>query len=171
VQYVLLLREHREKAKLVSKLDLAVIAAAVAGRLLWIEHGHRIVVEAPTPMELALLETTAACPDKDDQPYSMSCLAFMQGTTGTGGRWRINANEGASAPIDMVSRATPAACPDTDNVPYSASCLAFLRGATDIGMRWRINAVDPLRPLTGAPPSQGDMPSGPISRPTAAHVE
>jgi hypothetical protein len=66
-------------AKMLSKLDHAVIAAAVAGELFWIEHGHRVVIEPPTSRELALPAATAPCPDKDTVPYSASCIAFLTG--------------------------------------------------------------------------------------------
>ena len=35
-----------------SKLDLAIIAAVIVGGALWIERGHRIVIEAPAPADI-----------------------------------------------------------------------------------------------------------------------
>jgi hypothetical protein len=52
---------------LVSKFDLAVIVAAVAGGALWIEHRHRVVIDAPASAELAA-HAVAACPDNDNVP-------------------------------------------------------------------------------------------------------
>ena len=55
---------------MVSQIDYAVIAAVVAGCACWIEHGHRIVIDAPTLSELAAPSSAAACPDNDRVPYS-----------------------------------------------------------------------------------------------------
>ena len=62
-----------------SKLDIAVILTLVAGGALWIEQGHWVVIDAPTPSELAApaVPPVAACPDNDDVPYSANCLAFL----------------------------------------------------------------------------------------------
>src|SRR5436853_6307391 len=116
----------RARTKMVSKLDLAVIAAAAAGAILWVEHGHHVLVETPTLRELAMHEAAAACPDHDDKPYTVNCLTFLQGPTATAARWRSNALEAMAAPIDPVPPAAPTSCPESDNVPYSAGCLAFL---------------------------------------------
>jgi hypothetical protein len=75
----------------VSKLGLAVIVVAVVGGALWIEHGHRIVIEASPPADLALLARAAACPDNDTMPYSASCIAFLEGGPATQFQWRANA--------------------------------------------------------------------------------
>jgi len=45
----------------VSKFDLAVIIAAVAGGALWIEHRHHVVIDAPASAELAAHAPPAAC--------------------------------------------------------------------------------------------------------------
>jgi hypothetical protein len=63
----------------VSKLGLAVIVVAVVGGALWVEHGHRIDIEAPAPADFASLARAAACPDNDTMPYSASCIAFLEG--------------------------------------------------------------------------------------------
>ena len=124
-----------------SKPDLALVAVVAASAILWIEHS-RIVVEAPVRADLSVPEAVAPCPASDDKPYDATCLAFLQGPSGSATHLRIGAVEGV-ARTDAISAATPAPCPDNDNVPYSASCLAFLRGATATGMRWRIHATDP----------------------------
>ena len=62
-----------------SKLGLAVIVVAIVGSALWIEHGHRIVIEAPPPADRTSLARAAACPDNDTMPYSASCIAFLEG--------------------------------------------------------------------------------------------
>jgi hypothetical protein len=63
----------------VSQLHLAVIVVSVVGAVLWIEHGHRVVIDAPAHTDLASLAPAAACPDNDTMPYSASCIAFLQG--------------------------------------------------------------------------------------------
>jgi hypothetical protein len=79
--------------RLISKLDLAVIVASVVGAALWIEHGHRIVIETPEPADFALPAPAAACPDNDNVPYSASCIAFLQGSA-TPWQWRASAASG-----------------------------------------------------------------------------
>jgi len=64
--------------RLISKLDLAVIVAVV-GAALWIEHGHRVVIETPEPADFASFASAAVCPDTDTVPYSARCIAFLQG--------------------------------------------------------------------------------------------
>jgi hypothetical protein len=81
----------------VSKLDLAVIVVAVVGAVLWIEHGHRIVIDAPPHTDLASLAPAAACPDNDTVPYSAGCIAFLEGGSATHFQWRANAAAGAAA--------------------------------------------------------------------------
>jgi hypothetical protein len=80
---------------MVSKLDLAVIAAA-AGVLLWIEHGHRIVIEPSAQIEAASSASASACADTDNVPYSASCLAFLGSGYATRMSWRANAAERAA---------------------------------------------------------------------------
>ena len=76
----------------VSKLDLAVIVAAILGGALWIEHGHRIVIDAPTRADLA----SPVCPDNDNVPYSASCIKFLGHVSGM--NWQANAAESVVAP-------------------------------------------------------------------------
>jgi hypothetical protein len=81
----------------VSKFELAVIAATIAGAALWIEQGHRIVIDAPAQTELAARAPAAACPDNDNVPYSASCIAFLEGGSTTRMLWRANAATGPVA--------------------------------------------------------------------------
>jgi len=63
-----------------SKLDLAIVVALVAGCAFWIERGQRVVIDAPTQSELAAaVVAAAACPDSDSMPYSMDCIRFLSG--------------------------------------------------------------------------------------------
>jgi hypothetical protein len=84
--------------RLVSKLDLAVIAAFIGGAVLWIEYEHRVFIDAPAPAESAVLAPAAACPDNDNVPYSASCLAFMGRAYVSGMSWQMNAAENPTAP-------------------------------------------------------------------------
>jgi hypothetical protein len=72
-----------------SKRGLAILLIAIAGGALWIEQGHRVVIDAPVA-ETAV--AGAACSDTDAVPYSASCIAFMKGATETGMRWRATAD-------------------------------------------------------------------------------
>jgi hypothetical protein len=105
----------------ISKLDLAVIVASIAGTLVWVEHAHRIVTDAPTPAE------RAACPDNENVPYSKTCIDFMQGgNVATDLRWRVRSTERAPAALlDAPGQACP---PNNENVPYSATCIKFMSG-------------------------------------------
>ena len=82
---------------MLAKLDLVVIVTSVMGAALWVEHGHRIVIETPEPAELASPVPAAACPDTDTVPYSARCIAFLQGPA-TPWQWRVNAASGAVRP-------------------------------------------------------------------------
>jgi hypothetical protein len=141
-----------------SRLDIAVILALVAGAALWIEQGHWVVIDAPTPSELAT--PTSACAENDDVPYTASCLAFLFGKN-----WRSDAQNAATTSDDparefgTVSLAASSACPDRDDVPYSAGCLAFLQGATTLGMHWRITAPSMWAPVL-PPVASAENPAG-----------
>jgi hypothetical protein len=116
---------------MVSKVDLAVVAALVAGCAFWIERGHRIIIDAPTPFELTAAPPASACPDNDRGPYSADCLAFLKGNSETVTGWRIAAADRApKAHIYPARRAelSSAACPVSDNMPYPPDCLSFLTG-------------------------------------------
>jgi hypothetical protein len=109
----------------VLKLDLAVIIVAVAGAMLWIEHGHRVVTDAPSPAELAATRAAKACPDNENAPYGESCIVFMQGDAASDRRWLVNSTE--SSPAALPDAPGPA-CSSSDSVPYSAHCIRFMSG-------------------------------------------
>jgi len=114
---------------MVSKVDLAVVAALLVGGALWIERGHRITVDAPTPSELAVARAVDSCSDNDRVPYSANCLAYLKGDSDTAKGWQV-------ATIRVVAPAHKpihtdlgrAACPGNDNMPYPVECLAYLSG-------------------------------------------
>lgn len=114
------------------RFDVAVIVMAVASGVLWFEHGHRVVIDAPVADTASV---AAACSDTDAVPYSAACLEYINVPPDTGPRLPV-----------IASLAAPAPCPDNDRVPYSASCIAFMKGATEIGMRWRATAEPPPIP-------------------------
>jgi hypothetical protein len=108
------------------KLDLVLAVAALIGGALWIEQGHRIVIEAPAAP--ATSQAAAICPDNDTVPYSASCLDYLKVAEPVS-RLQVRMTDAPAA---------PAPCPDNDKQPYSASCLAYLKGATESGMQWRV---------------------------------
>src|SRR5262249_14876737 len=56
------------------------------------EHAHRIVADAPTPVDRDVLAAAAACPDNESVPYSKTCIDFMQGdSVATDLHWRVRA--------------------------------------------------------------------------------
>jgi len=115
---------------MVSKVDLAVVAALLVGGALWIERGHRITVDAPTPSELAVARAVDSCSDNDRVPYSARCLAYLKGDSGTAKGWRVVTIRVAAAPAHEPIRTDlgRAACPGNDNMPYPADCLRYLSG-------------------------------------------
>jgi hypothetical protein len=58
-----------------SRTGLAIVAILSAG-MLWIEHGHRIVVATPAFAEVV---QPAKSPDTDDVPFSADCIKFIDG--------------------------------------------------------------------------------------------
>jgi hypothetical protein len=112
-----------------SKRALAIAVAAIAGGALWIEQGHRVVIDAPVAQAAV---ASAVCSDTDAVPYSAACLEYLKAAPEPAPRLRVVA-------------VAPAPCPDNDRVPYSASCIAFMTGATETGMRWR--ATEPAPPI------------------------
>jgi len=114
------------------KVDIMVMIAIACGAL-WIERGHRVVIEAPAAADLGKPAISAGCPDTDTLPYSASCLAYLN----------VPAERGRLQTI--AAPAPPMPCPDTDQVPYSASCIAFLEGATRTGMPWQAIDARPHR--------------------------
>jgi hypothetical protein len=115
---------------MVSKVDLAVVTALAVGCAFWIERGHRIIIDAPTPSELAA-SPPAACPDNDRVPYSAGCIAFLKGDSDTPIGWRIATTEREpKALVYSTKRPEPSSesCPDNDSVPYPRACIRFLSG-------------------------------------------
>jgi hypothetical protein len=111
-----------------SRLDVAVIVAAVAAAVLWIEHGHR--VDIGTPADAAYSSAGAVCPDNENVPYGADCIRFMQGPEAPEARPRV---EVAIAPTDLPAAAGPP-CPANENVPYTTRCIKFMSG-----WFWRLN--------------------------------
>jgi hypothetical protein len=114
---------------MVSKVDLAVVAALLVGGALWIEQGHRITVDAPTPSELAVARAVDSCSDNDRVPYSANCLAYLKGDGGKATGWQVTTIR-VAAPAHKPIRTDlgRAACPGNDNMPYPAECLTYLSG-------------------------------------------
>ena len=84
----------------VSKFDLALIVIAVVGGAFWIEHGHRIDIDAPARSEQAASQPP--CPDNDDVPYSARCIRFLGHISGM--TWQANAAESVIAPQARAPR-------------------------------------------------------------------
>jgi len=59
---------------MMSKLGLAIALVAVAGGALWIEHSHRVVIDAPVADAVV---ARAACSDTDAVPYSTACVEYL----------------------------------------------------------------------------------------------
>jgi hypothetical protein len=130
-----------------SKLDLAIVVALVAGCAFWIERGQRVVIDAPTQSELAAAAAEVACPDSDSMPYSMDCIRFMSGTSWHAISTGAAADSQPARPGGANSPAASSPCPERDDLPYSDACLAYLQGATALGMQWRIRAPATPMPL------------------------
>ena len=62
---------------LITKFNVLLLAA-IAGGVLWVEHAHRITIEASAPAEFAGRDA-AICPENESVPFSPDCLAFIQG--------------------------------------------------------------------------------------------
>jgi hypothetical protein len=134
----------------VSKLDLVVVVAAIAGGLLWIEHGHRVIIETPAGAAFSAPVATV-CPDNENVPYSADCIAFMQGGVASSDmRWRTSVVESApAANAPGHTELSGPACPaNNENVPYTADCIRFLSG-----WFWRANGTDRTAPASAATPN------------------
>jgi hypothetical protein len=81
--------------KVVAKLNLAILAAAVGG-VLWIEHAQRIRIEISTPAEVPG-RNAAICPENESVPFSADCMMFIQGGVRPDVHLRANAADGALA--------------------------------------------------------------------------
>jgi hypothetical protein len=105
------------------KLNHAAIIAAVVGGMLWIEHGHRIVTDAPTPAELDARAAARACPDNENVPYGETCIVFMQGDIVSD-----RVSSARSMQVALPDGPDPACPPNNENMPYSESCIRFMSG-------------------------------------------
>jgi hypothetical protein len=131
---------------MIARVCLAAVFAFIIGGALRIEQGDLVVdTAASASSEIAASAPAEACPENDDVPYTMRCLAFLKGSAESGPHWQADTvADAAPAPhppesVEVASAdPTGPACPSNDNVPYSARCLVFLKGATESGMRWRI---------------------------------
>jgi hypothetical protein len=110
------------------RLDVAVIVVAIAGAILWIEHGQRIDLETSADATHAA-SAGAVCPDNENVPYGADCIRFMQGAPAPDVPPRTEAS--AAELPDTVGPACPA---NNENVPYSAKCIRFMSG-----WFWRLN--------------------------------
>jgi hypothetical protein len=80
-----------------SKLDLLAIAVLV-GSLVLVERGNQVRIEAPVPAE-ASAQQSVACPANESVPFSVECMAFIQGAPGAGDVRRLNgADTSADSP-------------------------------------------------------------------------
>ena len=107
-----------------SRLDLVAVAVLSAG-LLWVEHKHRIVIGTHAAAEVATPATV--CPDKDSLPFSVDCIAYINGAASSYSRPQIKAAAGAPQETDDASMG-PACPPSNETAPYSARCLRFISG-------------------------------------------
>jgi hypothetical protein len=105
-----------------SKLDFAIVAF-IAGGMLWVEHGHRIKVEAPIAAEVSG-PAASACPDNDSVPFSADCIAFI----GSGVPAVRTAGSTFVASAAAHGQAESSCPPNNENAPYSANCIRFLSG-------------------------------------------
>jgi hypothetical protein len=110
----------------------------VAAGTLWIEHGHRISIAAPTAAEAP---AASACPDNDSVPFSADCIAFIDGGASAAARTPVSAMTSASAApptARLYAEVHAPACPlSNENSPYSARCIKFLSG-----WYWQPNPAD-----------------------------
>ncbi len=113
-----------------SRIGLAIVTVLAAG-MLWIEHGHRIVVATPAAAKTAQ-PGASLCPDTDDVPYSVDCIRFIDG--GVLPEIHPRKNVAVSEPVtasdahgrvDLHASACP---PSNENAPYSAACIRFISG-------------------------------------------
>ena len=78
------MRSIAAQKELVLKRSLAVMLAVAAGAALWLEHGHRVVIDAPFAADATSQAAAAGCAENDTMPYGPSCIAFLNGATETG---------------------------------------------------------------------------------------
>jgi hypothetical protein len=112
------------------RIDVAIVAVIAAG-MLWIEHGHRIVVATPAAVDAAQ-SAASLCPDTDDVPFSTDCIKFIDGGVLPDIHSRKNA--AVSRPVaasDVHGHDglhVPACPPSNENAPYSEACIKFISG-------------------------------------------
>jgi hypothetical protein len=98
--------------------------------LLWIEHGHRVVIGSRAAADVSA-PLAQACSD-ETSARDANCVAFADDDGSLGLRPRETlAASSSSASDDRVRRRgrTAAACPESnENGPYSADCLRFISG-------------------------------------------
>jgi len=111
---------------LVSKLNLAIIAAIACGGMIWVERGHHISTDAPTSTELDTRAAAVACPNSDSMPYTVTCLVFMGSSQAPDRGGSISLTESATSL--SASKHNSTECPDNDNKPYPPACVRFLSG-------------------------------------------
>jgi hypothetical protein len=83
-----------------SKLDLVLIAGAIAAVMGWIERGHSVVIDSPDPIELASLAPAPACSANDSIRYGMSQMVFSGDGFVSGAPERPNLHEAGSPACD-----------------------------------------------------------------------
>jgi hypothetical protein len=59
-----------------SKFDLVAVAV-VTGAILLLEHGNRVIIEAPRPTQVSA-QAAPTCPANESVPFSAECMAFIQ---------------------------------------------------------------------------------------------
>ena len=116
------IRRHAIGTEMVACKRNLVVIAAIAGGMLWIEHGHRITIGIP-PAEGAG-STAAVCPANEDLPHSTDCFKFLQRNVVSEVSERDDAVQSPLASPELG----PACSSDNENVPYSARCLRFMFG-------------------------------------------
>jgi hypothetical protein len=112
-----------------SKLDVAIVAVIAVG-MLWIEHGHRVVVATPAAAEAARLAATV-CPDTDNVPFSADCIKYIDGDIPPDihtMKAPLSAPTGPAVAHDRVELDAPACPTSNENAPYSAACIRFMSG-------------------------------------------
>jgi len=119
----------------VSKLDVAVVVAALGFGMIRAERANDTTIDAPTPAEIALRDAAAACPNNDSMPYTARCLTFVGSKHAPDWAERISlAQSRIAASTSAEAAASGSDCPDNDNKPYPPACIQFLSG-----WFWRVN--------------------------------
>ena len=120
---------------MVSKLDVAVVAAALGCAIISAERANDVTIDAPTPAEVALRDADAACPNNDSVPYTARCLTFVGSKHTPDWAERISlAQSRIAAATSAEAAVSGSECPDNDNKPYPPACIRFLSG-----WFWRVN--------------------------------